>query len=677
MNSLRSALLYIFTLTTIFSIHIQVSNAQSADSSAIYFEQFNQAVTNKEWNNVIRIGNKGLKQEEDPKNQLVYIRKVAESHLRLRQYERSKYVYLRGIEIADSLGNLNEKAIYLNNLSRVYKGLNQKNQALKCIEEAASNYFSIQNYKSGIGSLLNASIIYRDYQFYDKAAEKLKTAYEYMEAHDEKSKLQRFYNLYGRLYTDQGNKNSALKYYRKAALLNEKNKDTPKLAVTLNHIGNLYKEFNKLDSADYYYNQALDLKKLNQDSNAIISTTINLGEIYLLQKQFEKAEEYLSYTITIAKSINDVTVLTSAMNFMAQVYASKGNCKAALETLRNNESNAYLLQDWEITYENLNAQVTTLNQCKQSQIDFHLLEKLLAAKDSIKQSKIKFNTTKALIETDLLKIEQEKKELESLTLLQETENQLLENRLILLITLILFILVFIFALIFKNRKQKQLNVELTRAHAVETQLKNDLQHLLNEQHHRTKNFLQTLISVFGLHQKNSSDQTIKAAVEESKNRLNAMILVHKKLGRPTIENSTQIELKEYLVDLIDQVVNSYAGLSEIIEKEIILERLYIDANECLSISIIVNEVLTNAYKYALPSNPKPFISIKVNTIDETLFISIKDNGPGIPEEYMDGKSSSLGVKLIRLFSQRIESDYHYDNTNGTTFRLKVKTKKAS
>ncbi|MGB0177141.1 MAG: sensor histidine kinase, partial [Owenweeksia sp.] len=95
----------------------------------------------------------------------------------------------------------------------------------------------------------------------------------------------------------------------------------------------------------------------------------------------------------------------------------------------------------------------------------------------------------------------------------------------------------------------------------------------------------------------------------------------------------------------------------------------------IPLGLIINELITNAFKYGLQNQARPKLRIFMRCEDDTLLLSITDNGPGISEENEEVKTK--GLKLVRLFAQQLNGSVDLENDNGLKATVKVKIKPAA
>jgi PAS domain S-box-containing protein len=209
--------------------------------------------------------------------------------------------------------------------------------------------------------------------------------------------------------------------------------------------------------------------------------------------------------------------------------------------------------------------------------------------------------------------------------------------------------------------------------ASEEQILKNLQEkeiLLQEIHHRVKNNLNVISSLLKLQARkvNTKEDAIEA-FKNSSNRVLAMALVHKKLY--DTKNFEAVDLESYLISLARQLVSTYAHGSQIRIKSDV-EDIALDINTAVPCGLILNELISNALKYAFQGRETGEIHLKVFTPDsETVQIQVKDDGVGLPKGFDPTKSNTLGFHLVELLTEQIKGSLQVESkqSRGTVFTI--------
>ncbi len=157
--------------------------------------------------------------------------------------------------------------------------------------------------------------------------------------------------------------------------------------------------------------------------------------------------------------------------------------------------------------------------------------------------------------------------------------------------------------------------------------------LLKEIHHRVKNNLQVISSLLALQAGATTDPQTRGLLQESRNRVHSMALIHEKLYHSADERG--VRFKGYVGDLAAHLRNSYAGNSDAVTiDDRTWRRSSLDMDALVPCGLIINELITNALKYAFPGGRTGTISISMRRqrgeTANALVLTVSDNGVGLP-----------------------------------------------
>ncbi len=235
-----------------------------------------------------------------------------------------------------------------------------------------------------------------------------------------------------------------------------------------------------------------------------------------------------------------------------------------------------------------------------------------------------------------LNLEYETEKKEALLYAQHQE-LLLQQRFIIVTTLLLLVTaglsIFFFRLYRKNQRLSRQNKELVK-----------------EQNHRVKNNLQVVLSLLRLQSDRLTDPTARQAIEESQLRIQSIATLHQKLYDG--EQLAMVALPEFIPDLISGVLQTFGLLQTVVQYNV--DPVYLSADKATPLGLILNELATNACKYALPDTPQPRLWIACHRNGRSLHVEVADNGPGFsegpPPVFEAGFSdevSTFGMSLIQ------------------------------
>lgn len=190
----------------------------------------------------------------------------------------------------------------------------------------------------------------------------------------------------------------------------------------------------------------------------------------------------------------------------------------------------------------------------------------------------------------------------------------------------------ILALEESNQARKLLQNNQTELEEREQQIKSSLEEkevLLKEIHHRVKNNMQIISSLLSLQSMYIKGKDIEETFKECQNRVRSMAMIHEDLYR--YPNLAEINLQDYLQNLISGLFSSYGADPRQIKTHINLEKVKVDMDKSISYGLIINELISNSLKYAFPEN-EGVISLTLRRMDGNMLeMIVADDGVGFPE----------------------------------------------
>jgi PAS domain S-box-containing protein len=210
--------------------------------------------------------------------------------------------------------------------------------------------------------------------------------------------------------------------------------------------------------------------------------------------------------------------------------------------------------------------------------------------------------------------------------------------------------------------------DITDRKQMETQVATSLrekEYLLKEIHHRVKNNLQVISSLLSMQADKATDKNVIESLTDSQNRVKSIALVHEKLYQS--KSLDQIEYGDYLNKFAMHLFDTYNVDQSRISCTIHAENIFVDINQAVPCSLIINELLTNSLKYAFPGGTKGAITIDFVTDAKNYMLTYHDTGIGIPDSVTFERSESLGMKLIYGLTQQLNGTVTLQRNAGTTF----------
>ena len=197
-------------------------------------------------------------------------------------------------------------------------------------------------------------------------------------------------------------------------------------------------------------------------------------------------------------------------------------------------------------------------------------------------------------------------------------------------------------------------------------LLNEKEILLKEVHHRIKNNMVTTISIITLQMDMLKNPTAIAALSDARSRLLAMEKLYDKLYRS--DNLKEMAVKDYLSPLIDEIIGTFSQPSSVMVSKYI-DDCVLDIKRMSALGIIVNELITNAMKYAFANRERGSIRVSLAVKEGGATLVTEDDGPGIPVSVDIGKSEGFGLNLVEIMVRQIKGKIMIERGKGTKIVL--------
>lgn len=198
-------------------------------------------------------------------------------------------------------------------------------------------------------------------------------------------------------------------------------------------------------------------------------------------------------------------------------------------------------------------------------------------------------------------------------------------------------------------------------------LLNEKDLLLKEVHHRVKNNMGSIAALLYLQMDSINNPDAVNAIKDARSRVISMMGIYNILYRSGEYRS--VAARSYFSDLIDKISSTYITSTRVkIGSEI--DEMVLDSGILFPVGMIVNELLTNAIKYAFPGGKSGEVFVRISRKDEKhVEISIRDNGTGLPDALEISNGRGIGLTLVKMMIQQIKGSIKINKMNGTEFRI--------
>jgi len=193
--------------------------------------------------------------------------------------------------------------------------------------------------------------------------------------------------------------------------------------------------------------------------------------------------------------------------------------------------------------------------------------------------------------------------------------------------------------------------------------------LLKEMHHRVKNNLFVMSSLLRMQANTIEDAKATTALHDSERRLLSMAMIHERLytGDGAV---SAVDFDEYCELLGNDLLASYVGEPSRITLRYDLAPIRLSVEHAIPCALIVNELLTNAFKYAYPGEAKGDIIVSLRPAGpNSVVLGVTDQGIGLPADFSLEHSKSLGLQIVHLLANQIDGTLSLRGNPGTTVEL--------
>lgn len=406
----------------------------------------------------------------------------------------------------------------------------------------------------------------------------------------------------------------------------------------------------------YFFNKAIylkDIASLLKGKGNFPESEVKWGEAAVYFKKtigFGKNENYLMHNVFMAHL------------HLAEAYSELGRSEEAEPVLKQAR------KFWNMS------DITRSNYLQDRYSSFYYYEKtgkydsayLLLKNATLLERTMDYRKNSLKISELSVQLEVTKKEKEVLETKKSLANSTKWIWFIVTLLIIISSLLLILYKAFRKIKDQNSEIRLTNSSIKEKNIK--IETLMKELHHRVKNNLQIISSLLGLQSMKLKDESAKKAVTEGKERIRAMSLIHQRLYQN--ELVTSLNIRDYISDLVDDISKSY-GEEKDVSLSIKVPSVEMDADNAMPIGLIINELVTNAFKYAFKDLNYPAqLKLSLEKSDQHYLLIICDNGVGLPAEEHANHKASFGMKLVTLLvNKQLKGMMEVESDQGVTYKI--------
>jgi len=215
-------------------------------------------------------------------------------------------------------------------------------------------------------------------------------------------------------------------------------------------------------------------------------------------------------------------------------------------------------------------------------------------------------------------------------------------------------------------------VEVTRSWKVGRELEKlvaEKELVLKEVHHRIKNNMNNMVMLLTIQAETLTDPVAVAALYDARSRIQTMMVIYDRLYRSS--DFLNLSIKDYLVSLVEEVKKTFPK-HERIKVHLKIKDVKMDSRKLFQVGIILNELFTNAMKYAYQENQSGSIVVEVNEFEDLIELAVQDFGKGLPPCEEDKPPEGFGLELVRMLAIQIGGSLTVKKGNGVRFVVKIK-----
>lgn len=403
--------------------------------------------------------------------------------------------------------------------------------------------------------------------------------------------------------------------------------------------------------------------------------------------------KYADAIVHLVRSEGDTAVTTSSERFRIQVALTKAQIglnrpKEATASLSIADAIARETGSWSDRQQVLELRYALARAEDQWRDAVGFLERIKAAHDSLLIARADMQTARLQMS---YRVERKEKvnaalRVENARSAEIIAGALLHNRVLIFLSLLLCVLVF--ALVLTGRHSRRMtrrlklknavvkrqhdeihakNLELQRqnlrlAETLMSEEEKDL--VIKEIHHRVKNNLQVVDSLLQLQTINSTDPGVAKVVREAQGRIRSMALVHEQIYRTN--SGAQGDLRFHLEKLVRNILAAYGAHDRIsVQVDSSLPAFHMDL--LLPLTLVVNELFTNAVKYAFTNNAPGRVTIVVRAAGSGYELLFHDDGPGFAVS--EGERTTFGLELVNMLAEQLNGKVRYLSGAGSTVHM--------
>lgn len=601
------------------------------------------------------------RQHDYPLGQAYALSNIGRNMAQMGKMPEAVDAYSKAIRLMTKTGNEKELADIYNRMGVMYFRSSKYNRAIECLDSAAiiATKYNIEQLLAYI--YMNKANNLAELTRYDEALDyHLKSVAIKEKLKDEKGLLQSYNNM-GNIYNLLDHPDKASDYYRESIKVASKLENKISLGLAYSNLAVALEKMNRNDSLEYFFGLSIANFEQTSDKAGLALAYHNYGNSLLSRKEYKKSEEYLKKALGLRREINAPFDVASTLHLLGRLEMARGSYEKAEQYLQealilieneNGQRKADILKTLSTLYKDRGK----LREAYATQTSY------VELKDSIITESKLLKVQQSQADYDMLKkeaelvLEKKDKEIHRLAAIRQKSRAFLLFIISILMVTLAVILVIVFL-----KKKKYANKLMQKNNKIEA--------LNKEIHHRVKNNLQIVSGLLTLHAMQTEDSKTKQAIDEGRTRLDSISLLHQKLYQS--DNVTQVEIRDYIENLAALIAGSFGLPTNKITTKVNLDNTYMDVDYAVPIGLIVNELVTNAFKHATVDDPSGLIIlVDLHKKDrKRVELVVSDNGLPKENNTDNTENTSFGMTLINTLVRQLDGTMSRSYHNGTVFTI--------
>jgi len=480
-----------------------------------------------------------------------------------------------------------------------------------------------------------------------------------------------FYLNLAQVYDDSNQQEKALPNYQKSIDFFNQDNNSVYICAPLINMATCYTNLNNPQKGVEIYKETLAL----QIESSYCDIYYGLGNAYFNLKDYRKSENYFKKALAEFEKIQNEFRTADCLMRLGLIHLKNNDIKPSdlffdhaikkyQQIIEMNKA------DGDLSVETSNAYYY-ISQIHEFQENYELslknFKRFAVSSQKISTSQNLKVTERFDYYKGIVAKNNEIENLENVNKLQELQTE--KDRHITIGLLLLLILILtLLAVLFNRYRLKQKSLRIIKNKNEENKL------LMREIHHRVKNNLQIISSLLGTQiTKHSGDDTIKAILNESQNKIKSIAIIHQNLYKGN--QFTKVAVSSYIKELIVNIQKSFEKDKMNVQIDLDVSSQKIPVRLAVPLGLILNELITNSYKYAFAHTDDRVntitISFKQIKNSSKFLLSISDNGIGIPSNFDIDSSPSFGLQLVHGLVNQLNGSITMDSGLGTTLEIIV------